>query len=102
MAVRLLYWDIRGLAQVPRLLLALAGVQYEDVLYSDDVTWKAAKAAMNSPFPNCPALEHPELPLTLTESKAIIQFIARRYKLYGDSVRLPLRVPLGTDIVSCP
>ncbi len=48
---------IRGLAQVPRFLLALAGVQFEDVLYSDDETWKAAKAAMNSAFPNCPALE---------------------------------------------
>ncbi len=85
MAIVLHYWDIRGLAQVPRLLLALAGVEYEDRLYSDGAVWQAAKAVMKSGFPNIPALEHPDLPFTLTESKAVIQFIGRRYKLYGDS-----------------
>ena len=85
MAIVLHYWDIRGLAQVPRLLLALAGVEYEDRLYSDNEVWAKAKSEMKSAFPNIPALEHPELPFTLTESKAVIQFIARRYKLYGDT-----------------
>lgn len=85
MSIKLHYWDIRGLAQVPRLILALAGVEFTDVKYSSDETWAQAKAAMNSAFPNCPALEHPALPFTLTESKAIIQFLGRFYKLYGAS-----------------
>jgi glutathione S-transferase len=83
--VRLQYWDIRGLAQVPRLLLALAGVQFEDIRYTNDEDWHREKKAMNSSFPNIPALEHPDLSFTLTESKAIIQFIARSYNLYGSS-----------------
>jgi glutathione S-transferase len=86
MSVKLHYWDIRGLAQVPRFLLALAGVDFADVLYTSDESWQAAKAAMNSAFPNCPALEHPDLPFTLTESKAIIQFLGRKYNLYGSNL----------------
>jgi len=85
MSIKLHYWDIRGLAQVPRFVLALAGVEFTDVKYSSDETWAHAKKEMNSSFPNCPALEHPQLPFTLTESKAIIQFLARVYKLYGSS-----------------
>jgi hypothetical protein len=34
----LAYWDIRGLGQVPRYILHLANVQFEDKQYTDD-TW---------------------------------------------------------------
>jgi hypothetical protein len=37
--VTLGYWRVRGRAQVPRLLLAYTGTQFEDVQYKESQQW---------------------------------------------------------------
>jgi hypothetical protein len=55
--VKLAYWGIRGLAQVPRLLLAFSGVHFEDYHYTNADTWfKNDKLHLGIDFPNLPYL----------------------------------------------
>ena len=109
---RLGYWNIRGLAQAPRLLFELQGVKYVDELYSqggpeanfEREQWLAKKPELlkETPFANLPYLRDSELPFLLTESKvsqclicvifllffffrkAILQHLGRVFDYYGD------------------
>jgi glutathione S-transferase len=76
--VKLGYWGIRGLAQVPRLLLSYNGVEFEDVLYSDGDKWfKEDKQNLGLDFPNLPYLLDGEY--NLTESSAVERYIIKKW-----------------------
>ena len=52
----LAYWDIRGLAQPLRLVLAYAGVDFVDKRYnpSERAVWLSDKPNLGLDFPNIP------------------------------------------------
>ena len=74
--VKLGYWGIRGRGQVPRLLLAYTGADWEETTYADAGQWFGGdKKNLGFDFPNLPYLIHGDL--KLTESSAIIRYIAK-------------------------
>ena len=91
------YWDIRGLAQPIRFLLAYAkapfsevriGVNQDGSLIADEATdWEAHKHSLGVAFPNLPYLIDKSGPteVRLTQSNAVLRYLARRFDLYGDS-----------------
>lgn len=77
-SVKLGYWGIRGLAQVPRLLLAYSGVEFEDVLYTERGAWfDQDKKSLGLNFPNIPYLIDGDF--NLTESAAIQRYIISKW-----------------------
>eukprot|EP01116_Phalansterium_solitarium_P018241 TRINITY_DN476_c0_g2_i1.p1 TRINITY_DN476_c0_g2~~TRINITY_DN476_c0_g2_i1.p1 ORF type:complete len:223 (-),score=65.98 TRINITY_DN476_c0_g2_i1:194-823(-) len=86
--VRLTYFNGRGLAEDVRLVLAYAGVEYEDIRIEktgdkfllDD----ALKQSGALVFGQVPLLEYHGL--KLVQSMAICRFLARTYDLYGATV----------------
>lgn len=71
------YWAIRGLAQVPRLLLAYTGAVWEDVKYTSREQWfDKDKKELGLPFPNIPYIIDGDF--KLTESKAINHYIIKK------------------------
>jgi len=75
-SVTLGYWAIRGLAAIPRLLLAYTGTPWTDKLYKTPEEWGADKEALGLAFPNIPYLIDGDF--KLTESRAIALYIIRR------------------------
>ena len=92
------YWAIRGLAQPIRFLLAHAMVEISEVRFGinqdgsliedESPDWQDHKDALSLPFANLPYLIDLERPdeIRLTQSNAIMRFLARRFNFYGDSV----------------
>ena len=84
--IRLGYWNIRGLAQVPRFLLEYTGVAWKDELYCqagadapipfDKSSWFDTKFKLGLDFPNLPYLIDGDL--KINQSQAIIRHIARK------------------------
>lgn len=87
--VKLAYWGIRGLAQVPRLLLAYSNVAFEDYHYTNGDHWfKEDKLHLGIDFPNLPYLLDGEF--NITESNAIQRYIIEKWgnkELLGKSVQ---------------
>merc|ERR1712183_585615 len=88
MAPVLCYWDIRGLAQPIRLLLAHTGTEYEDRQLScgpgpkfDKSCWFDNKFSLGLDFPNLPYYLDGDI--KLTQSNAILRYIARQHGLAG-------------------
>ena len=91
------YWAIRGLGQPIRFLLAFVEVPFVDVRYGlspdggpvddEDRDWEREKHNLRLPFPNLPYLIDSSGPteVRLTQSNAIMRYLARRFDLYGDS-----------------
>ncbi|XP_069489089.1 glutathione S-transferase Mu 2-like [Ambystoma mexicanum] len=97
MAATLGYWDIRGLAHSIRLLLEYTGTKYEDKMYTcgpdDDRTeWLKEKETLGLDFPNLPYFI--DGPVKLTQSNAILRYIARKHNLCGESEEEMVRVDL--------
>lgn len=70
--VKLAYWDIRGLAQISRLLLSFFGVEFEDYHYNlekVDGWFKEDKLKLGLDFPNLPYLVSGDF--NMSESGAI-------------------------------
>ncbi|CAG2165790.1 unnamed protein product [Oppiella nova] len=99
MAPTLGYWNIRGLAQPIRLLLAYSGTEYEDKRYVlgpapefDRTEWLNDKQTLGLDFPNLPYYLDGDL--KLTQSVAILRHVARKAKLSGQTDAEKLRVDL--------
>ncbi|KAI1290179.1 Glutathione S-transferase [Halotydeus destructor] len=78
------YWDIRGLCDPIRFVLHQAGVDFEDRRYTfaamDD--WhERDKPTLGLDFPNLPYYVDGEV--KLTQSTAILRYVARQYGLAG-------------------
>ena len=91
------YWAIRGLAQPIRFLLAYVkvpfsevrlGVTQDDAVIEDEsADWTAHRRTLEMPFPNLPYLiDTSGSPVVrLSQSNAVIRYLARRFDLYGDN-----------------
>ena len=59
------YWGIRGLGQVPRLLLEYTGAQWDDVIYESRDKWfQKDKHELGIPLANLPFLVDGDYKLT--------------------------------------
>lgn len=90
MAPVLGYWDIRGLAEYIRYLLAYAGVEYEDKRYGygrapnwTREEWNADKYKLGLDFPNLPYYIDGDV--KITQSLAILKYLGRKHGLVPDS-----------------
>ena len=97
--MRLGYWNIRGVAQPIRHLLAYKQVEYENKLYVcgpapdfDTSSWFNEKFTLGFDFPNLPYLIDGEV--KLTQSLAILRYLSRKYDLDGKTCEEKLRVDL--------
>ncbi|XP_013392129.1 glutathione S-transferase Mu 1 [Lingula anatina] len=84
------YWNVRGLAQPIRLMLAYAGEEVEEKRYqmgpapefnTDD--WLTDKAKLGVPFPNLPYYK--DAGTTIIQSRAIMMHLARKHNLCGNT-----------------
>merc|ERR1712137_979840 len=81
------YWSLRGLGQSIRLLLAHAGVDYEDKRYNikgeapnwDRSEWLTDKFSLGLDFPNNPYYIDGDV--KLTQSMTIMKYLGRKYDL---------------------
>jgi len=85
-SITLGYWKIRGLAAPVRLLLGYLNVEFSDVLYEqgDAPTfsrdpWLSVKHTLGLDFANLPYLIDESTGVKLSQSQAILRFIARQY-----------------------
>ncbi|XP_076022604.1 glutathione S-transferase Mu 3-like [Genypterus blacodes] len=99
MAMKLAYWDIRGLAQPARLLLEYTGTQYEDKFYVcgeapnyDKSCWFDEKKKLGMDFPNLPYLVDGDK--KIVQSNAIMRYIARKHKMCGETEEEQIRVDI--------
>ena len=93
------YWGIRGLGQPIRLLLVCADVPFSEIRLGvlqdgtllnkeeEDEDWASVRSTLTAPFPNLPYLidSSGSTPHTLTQSNAILRYLARQLDFYGDS-----------------
>ncbi|KAH7641511.1 der f 8 allergen [Dermatophagoides farinae] len=94
------YWDARGLGQAIRLLLTYAGVDFIDKRYTvgpppnyDRSQWLNDKYNLGLDFPNCPY--YIDGNVKLSQSLAIIRYIARKQKLIGQNEHEEIRASLA-------
>ncbi|XP_011803488.1 PREDICTED: glutathione S-transferase Mu 5 isoform X2 [Colobus angolensis palliatus] len=93
------YWDIRGLAHAIRLLLEYTDSNYEEKKYLmghapdyDRSQWLNEKFKLGLDFPNLPYLidgTH-----KITQSNAIMRYIARKHNLCGETEEEKIRVDI--------
>ncbi|XP_004620129.1 glutathione S-transferase Mu 3 [Sorex araneus] len=93
------YWDIRGLAQAIRLLLEFTGTCYEEKQYTcgeapdyDKSQWLDVKFKLDLDFPNLPYLMDGNN--KLTQSNAIMRYIARKNNMCGDTEEQRIRIDI--------
>jgi len=91
------YWAIRGLGQPIRFLLAHAEVAFSEVrlgvnqdgsiIADESRDWATHKGTLSVPFPNLPYLIDSSGPaeVQLTQSNAVMRYLARRFGYYGDT-----------------
>ncbi|XP_040391932.1 glutathione S-transferase 2 isoform X3 [Cygnus olor] len=99
MVVTLGYWDVRGLAHAIRLLLEHTETPYEERRYSlgpapnfDPSDWTNEKEKLGLDFPNLPYLIDGST--KLTQSNAILRYIARKHNMCGETEEEKLRVDM--------
>uniref|UniRef100_A0A8B9R273 Glutathione S-transferase n=1 Tax=Anas platyrhynchos TaxID=8839 RepID=A0A8B9R273_ANAPL len=99
MVVTLGYWDVRGLAHAIRLLLEYSGTPYEERQYRlgpapdfDPSDWTNEKEKLGLDFPNLPYLIDGST--KLTQSNAILRYIARKHNMCGETEEEKLRVDM--------
>ncbi|KAM4807235.1 glutathione S-transferase Mu 2-like [Urocitellus parryii] len=90
MPMKLGYWDVRGLANPIRLLLEYTDSSYEEKRYTmgdapnyDRSQWLDEKFKLGLDFPNLPYLI--DGPHRITQSNAILRYLARKHNLYGET-----------------
>ncbi|XP_007529435.1 glutathione S-transferase Mu 2-like [Erinaceus europaeus] len=99
MSMTLGYWDIRGLAHAIRLLLEYTGTKYEEKRYTigdapnyDRSQWLNEKFKLGLDFPNLPYLIDGSR--RLTQSNAILRYIARKHNLCGETEEERIRMDI--------
>ncbi|XP_041494089.1 glutathione S-transferase Mu 4 [Microtus oregoni] len=99
MPMTLGYWDIRGLAHAIRLLLEYTDTSYEEKRYVmgdapdyDRSQWLSEKFKLGLDFPNLPYLI--DGPHKITQSNAILRYIARKHNLCGETEEEKIRVDI--------
>jgi len=103
-AYKLSYFDIRGLAEVPRLLFVAAGQAFTDdrvpLIRKEDGSYERGdwlERKPHTPYGHMPVLEFNGV--KLAESAAIIRFLAKRFGLNGaDEVESAL-IDAGFEVV---
>lgn len=69
------YFDVRGIAQPVRNLLAYLAIPYEDKRYTDRSVWlEKDKISLKTDFPTCPYIIDGDK--TITESEALLYYVA--------------------------
>jgi len=93
------YWDIRGLAQPIRLLLAYSGEEWENKLYAcgsppefSRDAWLQDKFSLGLDFPNLPYLIDGDV--KVSQSNAILRYLARKSNLLGKTDEEQTRVDI--------
>lgn len=94
--MKLTYFNVRGLAETSRILLAIGGEEYEDFRYPLEVIDMSKYEMVKEEFDNdksagklirslnkLPFLEVDDV--LIPQSKAIERFLARRFNMMGDS-----------------
>ena len=95
------YWGIRGLGQPIRFLLVSAGVPFSEVRLGvlqdgtllneneEDEDWDNVRSTLGMPFPNLPYLidNRGGSLVSLSQSNAILRYLARGFDFYGDSYK---------------
>lgn len=93
------YWGIRGLAQPIRFLLVCADLPFSEIRLGvlqdgtllnkdqEDKDWATVRSTLTVPFPNLPYLidSRGNTTVKLTQSNAILRYLARQLDFYGDS-----------------
>lgn len=105
--IKLGYWNIRGLAQPVRYLLQYTGSSWEDVLFVqggptdpipyDKSCWFTVKPSLGLDFPNLPFMVDESNGIRLTQSQAIIRYVARLHphlNLLGSDIQSQSKVDL--------
>lgn len=87
------YWDIRGLAEPIRYLLHFKGIKFEDKRYLNYDSWQNDKYQLNLDFPNLPY--YIDGNVKLTQSTAILRYLARKHDLNGKTEEEKNRVELA-------
>ena len=86
---KLIYFNVRGLAETSRMLFKAAGQQFEDYRYPFELKegkpirpeWDADKSKYV--YEKVPVLEVDGGKYTIAQSKAIERFLARRFNMFG-------------------
>jgi len=86
------YFDIRGVAETSRILLAIGGEDYDDARYQiDPATFKSidfeaakAKGDLKANLNRAPVLVTPD-GTTIGQSRAIERYLSKRFNLMGNS-----------------
>ncbi|XP_065661513.1 glutathione S-transferase Mu 5 isoform X2 [Hydra vulgaris] len=93
------YWKIRGLAQPIRLLLGYTKTDFVDKTYElgdapeyDRTSWLSVKYTLGLDFPNLPYFVDGDV--KLTQSNAIIQYIARKNNMDGNTEKEKYRIDM--------
>nr|ABF67506.1 glutathione-S-transferase isoform 1 [Haliotis discus discus]ABO26599.1 mu class glutathione-s-transferase [Haliotis discus discus] len=96
------YWAIRGLAQPIRLLLKYAGEDFDDVMYEQGdapeysrESWTKVKFTLGLPIPNLPY--YVDGNIKITQSNAILRYIARKHQLLGEKEEERVKVDVMLD-----
>ncbi|XP_067008300.2 glutathione S-transferase [Anabrus simplex] len=89
------YFDVKGLAEPIRYVLAYAGVEFEDKRLNYD-SWNDVKSSM--PFQKLPFLE--EDGKVCNQSSAICRYLARKYGLMGNSEWEAMLVDAAVDTIT--
>jgi len=91
------YWDLRGLCEPIRLLLAYTGIDYEERTFggASGPDWASVKPTLGLDFPNLPHFIDGEI--KLSQSTAILRHIARQHGLSGKSDEEMRRIDLILD-----
>ncbi|XP_018007492.1 glutathione S-transferase Mu 1-like isoform X2 [Hyalella azteca] len=95
MAPILGYWEIRGLAQYIRYVLAYTGTEYVDKHYTTE--WADDKENLGLEFPNLPYYIDGDL--KITESGAILRYLARKNNLVGSTEDERIRLDMAEGII---
>ncbi|XP_077999270.1 S-crystallin SL11-like [Glandiceps talaboti] len=89
------YFDGRGRGEVVRLILAAAGISYQDIRIDEDNAWPAEKATGKYAFGQLPTMEIDGV--MIAQSRAIGRYIASQHGLTGKTAEDNLKIDSIAD-----